>query len=214
MGQYSVDISEEVLNHFAHVSQGDLRSALNALELAILSTQANDQGMIVIDQEVAEESLQHKRMAHDKDGDAHYDVISALQKSIRGSDVDAAIYYLAVLLEAGELLIACRRLLVIAFEDIGLANPAAAQRTVAAVETAEKLGLPEARIPLAFATVELALSPKSNTSYRAINTAMADIQAGHYGPVPEHLRDASYQGAKNWDEALIINIPMIILATM
>ncbi|MGY4104387.1 replication-associated recombination protein A [Ignavigranum ruoffiae] len=207
MGQYSVDISEEVLNHFAHVSQGDLRSALNALELAILSTQANDQGMIVIDQEVAEESLQHKRMAHDKDGDAHYDVISALQKSIRGSDVDAAIYYLAVLLEAGELLIACRRLLVIAFEDIGLANPAAAQRTVAAVETAEKLGLPEARIPLAFATVELALSPKSNTSYRAINTAMADIQAGHYGPVPEHLRDASYQGAKKLGRGIDYKYP-------
>lgn len=207
MGKYQVKISEDVLNHFAHVTNGDLRSALNALELAILSTKANDEGVICIDQEVAEESLQHKRLVHDKDGDAHYDVISALQKSIRGSDVDAAIYYLAVLLEAGELVIASRRLLVIAYEDIGLANPAATQRTVAAVEAAEKLGLPEARIPLAFAVVDLALSPKSNTSYRAINAAMADIQSGQHGPVPDHLRDASYQGAKELGRGLSYKYP-------
>ena len=197
LGNYHVDISEDVLNHFAHVTNGDVRSALNALELAVLSTPANKDGTIQISQDVAEESLQHKRLSHDKDGDGHYDVISALQKSIRGSDVDAAIYYLAILLEAGELIIACRRLLVIAYEDIGLGNPAATQRTVAAVEAAEKLGLPEARIPLAFATVDLALSPKSNTSYMAINEAMSAIQSGKVGPVPDHLKDSHYSGAKD-----------------
>ncbi|MGX7092768.1 replication-associated recombination protein A [Hutsoniella sourekii] len=196
LGNYSVEISDAVLTHFASVTNGDIRSALNALELAVLSTEPSDNGQIVITQAVAEECLQRKRLTHDKDGDAHYDVISAFQKSIRGSDVDAAIYYLAILLEAGELVIACRRLLVIAYEDIGLGNPAATQRTVAAVTAAEKLGLPEARIPLAFATVDLALSPKSNTSYKALNQAMSDIKKGHVGPVPNHLKDSHYQGAK------------------
>ena len=147
LGKYNVSISSDVLQHFAHVTQGDIRSALNALELAVLSTPQNDQGQIVISQAIAEECLQHKRLTHDRDGDAHYDVISALQKSIRGSDVNAALYYLAILLEAGELVIACRRLLVIAYEDIGLGNPQATERTVAAINAAEKLGLPEARIP-------------------------------------------------------------------
>lgn len=196
LGDYPVEISPETLNHFARVTNGDIRSALNALELAVLSTPKNEVGKIVITPEIAEECLQHKRLTHDKDGDDHYDVISALQKSIRGSDVNAALYYLAVLLEAGELIIACRRLLVIAYEDIGLGNPAATQRTVAAVETAEKLGLPEARIPLAFAVVDLALSPKSNTTYMAINQAMADIEKGLTGPVPDHIRDGHYSGAK------------------
>src|SRR5699024_6091448 len=111
------------------------------------------------------------------------------------SDVDAALYYLAILLEAGELIIACRRLLVIAYEDIGLGNPQATERTVAAVEAAEKLGLPEARIPLAFATVELALSPKSNTTMVALDSALTDIRSGNIGPIPDHLRDAHYSGA-------------------
>lgn len=195
LGQYSVKISEDVLNHFSHVTNGDIRTALNALELAVLSSSPSEDGTIHISQEIAEECLQHKRLVHDKDGDAHYDVISAFQKSIRGSDVDAALYYLAILLEAGELTIACRRLLIIAYEDIGLGNPAATQRTVAAVEAAEKVGLPEARIPLAFAVCDLALSPKSNTAYKAFNAAMADIRNGQTGPVPDHLRDSHYSGA-------------------
>lgn len=195
LGQYSVKISEDVLNHFSHVTNGDIRTALNALELAVLSSSPSEDGTIHISQEIAEECLQHKRLVHDKDGDAHYDVISAFQKSIRGSDVDAALYYLAILLEAGELTIACRRLLIIAYEDIGLGNPAATQRTVAAVEAAEKVGLPEARIPLAFAVCDLALSPKSNTAYKALNAAMADIRNGQTGPVPDHLRDSHYSGA-------------------
>lgn len=196
LGGKKVSITDDVLNHFASVTHGDIRSALNALELAVLSTPENESGEIVISQDIAEECLQHKRMVHDKDGDAHYDVISAFQKSIRGSDVDAALYYLAVLLEAGELQIACRRLLIIAYEDIGLGNPQATERTVAAVIAAEKVGLPEARIPLAYATTELALSPKSNTTYKALNAALTDVTQGKVGQVPDHLRDAHYSGAK------------------
>lgn len=195
LGHYQVEMDDSTLRHFAHVTNGDIRSALNSLELAVLSTEANEDGKVVITQDIAEECLQRKRLAHDKDGDAHYDTISALQKSIRGSDVDAALYYLAILLEAGELIIACRRLLVIAYEDIGLGNPQATERTVAAVEAAEKLGLPEARIPLAFATVELALSPKSNTTMVALDSALTDIRSGNIGPIPDHLRDAHYSGA-------------------
>lgn len=196
LGEYNVEISDDILNHFSHVTNGDIRSTLNALELAVLSTKPDEDNVIKITQDVAEECLQHKRMTHDKDGDAHYDAISALQKSIRGSDVDAAMYYLAVLLEAGELIIACRRLLIIAYEDIGLGNPGATSRTVSAVTAAEKVGLPEARIPLAFAVADLALSPKSNTTYRALNSAMADISAGNVGQVPDHIRDAHYSGAE------------------
>lgn len=207
LGKFDVKIEENTLQHFAHVTHGDIRSALNALELAVLSTQANSNGIITITKEVAEECLQRKRLAHDKNGDAHYDTISALQKSIRGSDVNAALYYLAILLEAGELVIACRRLLVIAYEDIGLGNPQATERTVAAVEAAEKLGLPEARIPLAFATVELALSPKSNTTYRAIDAAITDIQKGNIGPIPDHLRDNHYNGAEKLGRGIDYQYP-------
>lgn len=198
LGTYDVVIDEATLNHFSKVTNGDIRSALNALELAVLSTPADPaSGQVVVTLAVAEECLQHKRLVHDKDGDGHYDVISALQKSIRGSDVDAALYYLAVLLEAGELIIACRRLLVIAYEDIGFGNPAATTRTVAAVQAAEKLGLPEARIPLAFAVCDLALSPKSNSTYKAVDAALADIHRGAVGPVPDHIRDGHYSGAKD-----------------
>ena len=207
LGQYPIQIEDDILNHFSNVTNGDIRSTLNALELAVLSTPVNDEGYIVITQEIAEECLQRKRLTHDKNGDAHYDVISAFQKSIRGSDVDAALHYLAVLLEAGELTIACRRLLVIAYEDIGLGNPGATERTVAAVTAAEKLGLPEARIPLAYAVVELSLSPKSNTSYRAINEAMQDVHNGKVGTVPDHLRNGHYAGAKQLNRSVGYKYP-------
>ena len=194
LGHHPVHISQEALLHFARSSNGDLRSALNALELAVLSTPLQD-GIITIDLSIAEQCLQKKALTHDKDGDAHYDVISAFQKSIRGSDVDAALHYLARLVEAGELAIICRRLLVIAYEDIGLAHPNAASRTVEAVLAAEKLGLPEARIPLAHAVIELALSPKSNTAVKSIDNALADVRIGKGGAVPSHLRDGHYSGA-------------------
>lgn len=189
LGKYPVAIDDVTLSLFARSSSGDIRTVLNALELAVLSTPQNEAGMIEITEEIAEEVLQRKRLAYDKKGDAYYDAISALQKSIRGSDVDAALYYLAILLEAGDLTIACRRLLVIAYEDVGLGNPQATERTLAAVLAAEKLGLPEARIPLAYAAVELALSPKSNTTYRGINEAMRFIQEGNVAPVPHYLRN-------------------------
>lgn len=195
LGNEPVQLTPEARAHLARATNGDLRSALNGLELAVRSTPATD-GIILIDLAIIEECLQRKALTHDKDGDAHYDVISALQKSVRGSDVDAALHYLGRLIEAGELAIISRRLMVMAYEDVGLGNPAAAQRTVAAVQAAEKLGFPEARIPLAEAVVDLCLSPKSNSAYLAIDAALADIRAGKAGAVPDHLRDSHYQGAK------------------
>lgn len=195
LGTMTITIADEALLHLSRGSMGDLRTALNALELAALSTKADQDGRIHIPLEAAEECLQKKALVHDKDGDAHYDVISAFQKSVRGSDVDAALHYLARLLEAGELLIACRRLMVVAYEDIGLGNPQAAARAVTAVQAAEKLGLPEARIPLAQAVIDLTLSPKSNSAISAIDAAMEDVRSGKSGQIPAHLRDAHYQGA-------------------
>ena len=197
LGHLNIKLSEEAMLHFSRTTNGDLRSALNALELAAESTEADATGTVHIPLAIAEECLQRKAMTHDKDGDAHYDVISAFQKSIRGSDVHAALHYLARLVEAGELQIICRRLMIIAYEDIGLANPAGAARAVTAVMAAEKTGFPEARIPLANAVIELCLSEKSNTAYSALDAALADVRAGKGSAVPDHLKDAHYQGAKD-----------------
>lgn len=195
LGTYKLDVSKEAIEHFASSSFGDVRSSLNALELAVLSTSPDADGVIHITLPIAEECLQKKSFSHDKDGDAHYDVISAFQKSIRGSDANAALHYLGRLVEAGDLPSIARRLLVIAYEDIGLASPQAGPRTLAAVETAEKIGFPEARIPLANAVIELCLSPKSNSAISAIDSALSDIRKGKSGEVPAHLKDAHYQGA-------------------
>ena len=196
LGDYPVIIEEAALFHLARGTNGDLRSALNGLELAVRSTPPNEAGEIQLTLPIIEECIRRKALTHDKDGDAHYDVISALQKSIRGSDVDAALHYLARLVEAGDLTIICRRLLVIAYEDIGLGNPGAASRTVNAVLAAEKLGFPEARIPLAETVIDLCLSPKSNSAITAIDRALGDIKQGKAGSVPDHLKDSHYQGAK------------------
>ncbi|MFK4566627.1 replication-associated recombination protein A [Enterococcus sp. UD-01] len=196
LGKYPVVLEENALQHLARATNGDLRSALNGLELAVKSTPEDANGKIVLTLSVIEECVQRKALTHDKDGDAHYDVISAFQKSIRGSDVDAALHYLARLVEAGDLPIICRRLMVVAYEDIGLGNPAAAARTVTAVQAAEKLGFPEARIPLADAVIDLCLSPKSNSGISAIDAALADIREGKAGEIPSHLRDSHYSGAK------------------
>ncbi|KKK09846.1 MULTISPECIES: replication-associated recombination protein A [Bacillus] len=195
LGGYSVKVDEEAMNHFANGCGGDVRSALNALELAVLSTKADDSGQITITLAAAEECLQKKSFSHDKNGDAHYDVLSAFQKSIRGSDADAALHYLARLIEAGDLESISRRLLVMAYEDIGLASPQAGPRVLSAVQTAERVGFPEARIPLANAVIELCLSPKSNSAYQAIDAALHDIRTGKMGEVPVHLKDAHYKGA-------------------
>lgn len=196
LGNYNVEITDGAMHTLTHFSNGDVRSSLNSLELAVKSTLENEDGKIIITEEIAGNCLQRKVFAHDKNGDQHYDVISAFQKSIRGSDVDAALHYMARLIEAGELITLIRRLLVIAYEDIGLANPAGASRAVLAVQAAEKLGLPEARIPLANAVIELALSPKSNTAILSIDAALSDIRQGKSGNIPSHLQDAHYQGAQ------------------
>ena len=196
LGNFDAVLDDEAERQLVYATKGDLRSALNGLELAVKSTAPSEDGKVHITLPIVEETVQRKALTADKDGDGHYDVISALQKSIRGSDTDAALHYLARLIEAGDLPIIARRLRVIAYEDIGLANPAVAARAVTAIEAAEKLGFPEARIPLANATIELALSPKSNSAYTAIDAALADVRKGGTGDVPDHLRDAHYKGAE------------------
>ncbi|MTD42331.1 AAA family ATPase [Erwinia sp. CPCC 100877] len=207
LGDYPVVLEENALQHLARATNGDLRSALNGLELAVKSTPEAKNGKITLTLSIIEECVQRKALTHDKDGDAHYDVISAFQKSIRGSDVDAALHYLARLVEAGDLPIICRRLMVVAYEDIGLGNPAAAARTVTAVQAAEKLGFPEARIPLADAVIDLCLSPKSNSGISAIDAALADIREGKAGEIPGHLRDSHYTGAKSLNRGIGYQYP-------
>ncbi|TLQ05372.1 replication-associated recombination protein A [Pediococcus stilesii] len=196
LGELPIKIDEVALNFVSESTNGDLRSALNAVELAAKSTSPDSEGTIHLTLEIIEECLQKRALTQDKDGDGHYDVISAFQKSIRGSDTDAALHYMARLLESGDLQSVIRRLLIIAYEDVGLANPPVCQRTVSAVTAAEHVGLPEARIPLANAVIELCVSPKSNSAMVAIDNALTDIQSGHIGEVPDHLRDAHYKGAK------------------
>lgn len=207
LGEQNVVLTDEARLHLTRVTHGDLRSALNGLELAVMSTEPDDVGVITIDLPTIEECVQRKALVQDKDGDAHYDVISAFQKSIRGSDTDAALHYMARLLEAGDLPSVIRRLLTIAYEDIGLANPNACAHAVQAITAAEKIGLPEARIPLAQAVIELCLSPKSNSAIMAIDAALADVRAGNYGDVPDHLRDAHYQGAKKLGRGIEYKYP-------
>ena len=163
LGNLPLVLEENAEDQLVAATNGDLRSALNGLELAAKSTDPSEDGKIHLTLPIIEESVQKKALSADKDGDAHYDVISAFQKSIRGSDTDAALHYLARLIEAGDLPIIARRLMVTAYEDIGLANMPAVQRAVTAVQTAERVGFPEARIPLADAVIELCLSPKSNS---------------------------------------------------
>lgn len=207
LGELNIQLDNQALTHLTRATNGDLRSALNGLELASQSTPPSDDGIIHLTLPILEECIQKKAFSHDKDGDAHYDVISAFQKSIRGSDVDGALHYLGRLMEAGELVIACRRLLVIAYEDIGLANPGACSRTVSAVQAAEKLGLPEARIPLAQTVIDLCLSPKSNSSIMAIDAALSDIRHGNIGDIPDHLKDSHYSGAKELNRGVDYQYP-------
>lgn len=207
LGSETIVLTDDARLHLSRATNGDLRSALNGLELAARSTPKGPGGIIHLTLEIIEECVQRKALTHDKDGDAHYDVISAFQKSIRGSDVDGALHYLGRLVEAGDLAIICRRLMVIGYEDIGLANPAAAARTVNAVLAAERLGLPEARIPLADTVVDLCLSPKSNSAYMALDAAIADIRSGKAGDVPDHLRDSHYKGAESLNRGVGYQYP-------
>ncbi|MDQ0205425.1 replication-associated recombination protein A [Alkalicoccobacillus murimartini] len=202
-GKTDVKVDDDALTHLSLACGGDARSALNGLEIAILSTPAPKH----ITKQIAEKSIQKKSYQHDKDGDAYYDVLSAFQKSIRGSDVDAALHYLARLIEAGDLVSIARRLLVISYEDVGLASPQAGERTLSAIEAAERLGFPEARIPLSNVVIELCLSPKSNSSIIAIDQALSDLRKGGVGDVPAHLKDAHYKGAENLGRGVTYKYP-------
>lgn len=206
LGEYPVDLTQSGRDYLVSATNGDLRSALNALELATLSTPAVD-GQITLDDRVMHQSLQQRALDGDANGDAHYDLISAFQKSIRGSDVDAALHYLARLIVIGDLPSIMRRLLVIAYEDIGLANPQTANRTLNAIDAAQRLGLPEARIPLANAVIDLCLAPKSNTAISAIDAAIADVRKGKAGAIPDDLRDAHYKGAQALGHGVNYKLP-------
>jgi putative ATPase len=197
LGSYKVKLTEEAMDHMIAVSEGDVRRALNALEVAAVSTPAGKNGVIEIGLEVVEDSIQKKAVVYDRDGDAHYDTISAFIKSMRGSDPDAAVYWLAKMLYAGEdPRFVARRIVICAAEDVGNADPQALVLANAALQVAEFVGMPEAQIPLAQAAIYVATAPKSNSAYKAISKAMGDVEQETSEAVPGHLRDASYPGAK------------------
>ncbi|MDO5124635.1 MAG: replication-associated recombination protein A [Eubacteriales bacterium] len=188
--------TQDAVMQIAHSCGGDVRKALNAVELCYISAEDSEKGKVV-DAELAFELSQKSNFRYDKEGDEHYDVISAYQKSMRGSDPDAALHYLARLLEAGDLPSACRRLMVCACEDVGLAYPQIIPIVKSCVDIAEAVGLPEARIPLADAVVMVCTAPKSNSAYLGIARATEDIKSGKAGPIPRTLQNKHYDGADN-----------------
>ncbi len=196
------NVSDEVCTHIATACGGDVRKAVNAVELLVQAARGD-----TITLADAQQAAQRSAMRYDRDGDQHYDILSGLQKSIRGSDPDAAVHYLARLLEAGDLISACRRLLVVAAEDVGLAYPQAMSMVKAYVDTATQLGLPEARIPLADAALLLATAPKSNSGIRAIDAAIQDVRAGKAGDIPDYLKDSHYSGAGKLGRGLTYRFP-------
>ena len=196
-----IKYSDEVINIISYGSGGDVRKALNAVEFLVSS--AKDE----ITAQDAKAVSQRSNMRYDRDGDSHYDILSALQKSVRGSDVDAALHYLARLIEAGDIISAARRMLVMASEDIGLAYPQAISIVKSCIDSAFQLGLPEARIPLAEAVILLATAPKSNSAIRAIDAALADVRQGKTGDIPQHLKDCHYEGAKKLGRGLTYKFP-------
>lgn len=188
-----VEMTPDALHYLAESAGGDLRKALGCLDFAAVAAPAGPAGK-QITLEMVQQVTRRTAMRYDRDGDDHYDIVSAYQKSMRGSDPDAALHYLARLLEAGDLPSACRRLMVCACEDVGLAYPQIIPIVKAAVDIANMVGLPEARLPLADAVILVATSPKSNSGHDAINAAMADVQAGRTGPVPRQLQNKHYDG--------------------
>lgn len=188
-----VEMAPEALHYLAESAGGDLRKALGCLDFAATAAPAGPEGKRIT-LEMVQQVTRRTAMRYDKDGDDHYDIVSAYQKSMRGSDPDAALHYLARLLEAGDLPSACRRLMVCACEDVGLAYPQIIPIVKAAVDIANMVGLPEARLPLADAVILVATSPKSNSGHDAINAALADVQAGRTGPVPRQLQNKHYDG--------------------
>lgn len=197
LGDFDIEISDDVLDYLAKLSNGDARIALNAIELAAMTSELRSDGKLIIDIQTIEDCIQKKSISFDKSGENHYDNISAFIKSMRGSDPDAAVFYLARALYAGEdpeFLI--RRIIICASEDVGMANPNALQVAVAAAQAIRTIGMPEARIILAHAAVMVATSPKSNSCYVAINEALSDVENKNTGEVPMHLRNAVTPGMK------------------
>ncbi len=196
MGIYNCDITEEALDFMADVSNGDARTALNALELAVLTTEKSAYDKIHIDISIAQECIQKRALNYDKDGDNHYDTVSAFIKSMRGSDPDAAIYYLAKMIYAGEdPKFIARRIVICASEDVGNADPHALQVAVSAAQAVNFIGMPESRIILAQAVTYIACAPKSNASYLAIDKALEDVKNVSIKTVPPHLKDCHYSGS-------------------
>ena len=198
LGEYNIKIEENTLKTIASISGGDVRTALNGLEVAVLTTQMDKDGYINITDQIAADSMQKKKAMFDKSGDSHYDNISAFIKSMRGSDPDAAIFYLARALNAGEdPMFLARRIVIAASEDVGMANPNALVVANAAMQAVHQVGMPEARIILAEAAVYVATSKKSNASYLAINKALEDVSTKDTGEVPMHIRNAPIEDMKN-----------------
>lgn len=191
LGNYNIEVSNDVIDFLAEISNGDVRTVLNALELAVLTTDMNSEGKIIIDKQVILDSTQQKKSLYDKSDDSHYDTISAFIKSMRGSDTDAALHYLARMLEGGEdPMFIARRVVICASEDVGLANNEALLVATAAMQAVNQIGMPEARIILAHATVVVAKSPKSNSAYLGIDMALDDVKNIDTGIVPMHIRNA------------------------
>lgn len=191
-----IDLPSNCAKKIALGCGGDVRKAMNTLELSVIASDKKD-GVIEVTLDIVQQLVQKSSMRYDKNGDEHYDIVSAYQKSMRGSDADAALHYLARLLEAGDLPGACRRLMVCACEDVGLAYPQIIPIVKSCVDIAQAVGLPEARIPLADAVIMVCNAPKSNSAYNAINSAMHDVQSGKTGPVPRQLQNMHYDGEDN-----------------
>lgn len=204
--EIEVDFPESCRKKIAFGCGGDVRKAMNAVELSILVADEVD-GVKTVTEEIVGELVQKSAVRYDKDGDEHYDIISAYQKSMRGSDSNAALHYLARLLEAGDLPSACRRLMVCACEDVGLAYPQLIPIVKSCVDIAQAVGLPEARIPLADAVVMVCNAPKSNSAYMGINRATQDLKLGNYGPVPRQLQNMHYDGEDNNNKGQFYNYP-------
>ena len=202
----TIQASDDVRDYLATACGGDVRKAINGAELLCAAGQQVD-GVVTVTLEDAELVGQKSAFRYDRDGDNHYDILSALQKSIRGSDPDAGLHYLARLLEAGDLVSACRRLMVIASEDVGLAYPQAVSIVKSCIDAANMLGLPEARIPLAEAVILMATAPKSNSAIMGIDAALSDIRKGNYGDIPAYLMDSHYTGAKKLGRGLTYQYP-------
>lgn len=199
LGDYNVKISEDTIDRIAEISGGDVRTALNGLEIAVLTTKMNKEGQIEITDEIAAQSFNKKKSMFDKNGDSHYDNISAMIKSLRGSDADAAVFYLARAIEAGEdPMFLARRLVISAAEDVGLANPEALVIATSAMQAVLMVGMPEGRIILSEAAVYIAKSKKSNATYNAINKAIADVENKDTGTIPMHIRNAPAEGMSDF----------------